>query len=94
LLCEQATDRFVASKGILGNVDRTRWIQVKKFCDIAITSLFALVSAAIVAYSTAHFVHYVLGFSRSALREQALICAALIVGVVTIEKLASTKHNK
>lgn len=67
---------------------------MKKFCHLAITFLLALVSAAIVAYAMAHFVHYSLGFSRSALREQALICAACIVGLVTIEMLASTKDNK
>ena len=67
---------------------------MKEFCDLAISFLFALVSAAIVAYAMAHFVHYTLGFSRSALREQALICAALIVSLVTIEMLASTKDNK
>ena len=67
---------------------------MKKFCHLAITFLLTLVSAAIVAYAMAHFVHYSLGFSRSALREQALICAALIVGLVTIEMLASTKDNK
>ena len=67
---------------------------MKKFCDLAITFLLSLISAAIVAYSTAHFVHYTLGFSRSALREQALICTALIVSLVTIEMLASTKDNK
>ena len=37
----------------------------------------------------AHFAHYNLGFSRSALREQALICAALVAGLVTVEMLAS-----
>ena len=67
---------------------------MKKFCDLAIMLLLALVSAAIAAYSMAHFVHYTLGFSRSALREQALICAALIVALVTIEMLASTKDTK
>jgi hypothetical protein len=67
---------------------------VRKFCDLAITFLLALVSAAIVAYATAHFVHHSLGFSRSALREQALICAALLAAAVTVEMLASTKDNK
>ena len=67
---------------------------MKKFFDLAITLLLALVSAATVAYATAHFVHYSLGFSRSALGEQALICAALIFGLITIEILANTKDNK
>jgi hypothetical protein len=67
---------------------------VRKFYDLAITFVLALVSAAVVAYSTAHFVHYTLGLSRSALREQALICATLIAGLVTIELLASTRHTK
>ena len=69
-------------------------MQVKKFCDLAITFFLALISAAIVAYSMAHFVHYNLGWSRSALREQALICAALIAGLVTVEMLASMRDNK
>lgn len=67
---------------------------MKKFYDLAITFLLSLISAAIVAYAMAHFVHYSLGFSRSALREQALICAAVIVGLVMIETLANTKSNK
>jgi hypothetical protein len=67
---------------------------VKKFRDLAITGFLALASAAILAYSMAHFVHYGLGFSRSALREQALFCAAVIVGLLMIEMLASTKGTK
>jgi hypothetical protein len=71
-----------------------RLIQLKKFFDLAIALFLALVSAAVVAYAMAHFVHYGLGFSRSALCEQALICAALIVGLVTIEMLANTNDGK
>jgi len=48
-----------------------------------------MASAAIVAYSLAHIAHYDLGVPGSALREQALMCAALIFGLVTIEFLAS-----
>ena len=48
-----------------------------------------MVSAAAVAYSLAHVAYYSLGVPGSALREQALICAALIFGLVTIEFLAS-----
>jgi hypothetical protein len=69
-------------------------MRVKKFCDLAITVFLDLHSAAIAAYSLAHFVHYTLDLSRSALREQALICAKLIDGLVTIELLASTRHTK
>ena len=65
---------------------------MKKFVSLAITSILALASAAIVAYVIAHIAHYSLGFSRSALREQALICAALVVGLVTIELLASKER--
>ena len=65
---------------------------MKKFCHLAITFLIAVVSAAIVAYSMAHFIHYNLGFSPSTLREQALICAALIVGLVAIEMLAGDER--
>ena len=45
-----------------------------------------------VAYVIAHIAHHDLGFSRSALRQQALICAALVVGLVTIELLASKER--
>jgi hypothetical protein len=62
---------------------------VKKFAYPAITFFFAVASAAIVAYSMAYIVHYNLGVPGSALREQALICAALVFGLVTIEFLAS-----
>ena len=65
---------------------------MKKFFHLVIIFVLALGSAAIVAYSTAHFAHYSLGFSRSALREQALICAAIMVGLVTIEMLASKER--
>ncbi len=65
---------------------------MKRLCHFAITLLLAVVTAAIVAYSMAHFIHYNLGFSRSVLREQALICAALLAGLVTIEMLASRER--
>ena len=42
-------------------------------------ALLALGNAAIVAYATAHIAHHNLGIPFSALREQALICAGLIV---------------
>jgi hypothetical protein len=62
---------------------------LKRFAHLAVTFFFAMGSAAIVAYSLAHIAHYDLGVPGSALREQALICAAVIVGLVTIEFLAS-----
>jgi hypothetical protein len=62
---------------------------VKKFVQLALTFILALGSAAIVAYAMAHIAHYSLGFSQSSLREQALICAGLVMGLVTIEFLAS-----
>ena len=65
---------------------------MQKFAHLAITFILALASAAVVAYVTAHIAHHTLGFSRSALREQALICAALMVGLVTIELLASKER--
>jgi hypothetical protein len=46
-------------------------------------------SAAVVAYSLAHVAHYDLGVPAPALREQALISAGLICGLVTIEFLFS-----
>jgi hypothetical protein len=65
---------------------------VKRFAHLAISFLLALGSGAIVAYSIAHIAHYDLGFARSALREQVLICAALVAGLVVIEMLASTER--
>lgn len=62
---------------------------MKKFVQLALTFILALGSAAIVAYAMAHIAHYSLGFSQSSLREQALICAGLVMGLVTIEFLAS-----
>lgn len=62
---------------------------MKKFVDRTITLLAALGSAAVAAYSMAHVAHYNLGIPGSDLREQALICAGLIVSLVTIEFLAS-----
>lgn len=65
---------------------------MKRFAHLAITFLLALGSGAIVAYSIAHIAYHDLGFARSALREQALICAALVAGLVAIEMLASTER--
>jgi hypothetical protein len=62
---------------------------VKKFVHSATAFLLALGSAAFVAYSLAYIAHYNLGVPGSALREQALVCAALIFGLVTIEFLVS-----
>ena len=62
---------------------------MKRFVHLAVTFVLAMMSAAVVAYSLAHVGHYGLGVPGSALREQALICAALIIGLVTIEFLAS-----
>ncbi len=62
---------------------------MKKFARLANAFFFAMASAAIVAYSLAYIAHYNLGVPGSALREQALICAALVFGLVTIEFLAS-----
>jgi hypothetical protein len=65
---------------------------VKKFVSSAMTFLLALGGAALVAYVMAHIAHYNLGIPGSALREQALISAGLIVGLVTIEFLASKER--
>lgn len=54
--------------------------------------MLALASAAFVAYSMAHIAHYTLGINRADLREQALICAALIAAIVTIELLATKER--
>ena len=65
---------------------------MNKFAHLTITFILALGSAAVVAYVIAHIAHHGLGFSGSALRDQALICAALVVGLVTIELLASKER--
>lgn len=62
---------------------------MNRFVHLAVTFFVVMVSAAAVAYSLAHVAYYSLGVPGSALREQALICAALIFGLVTIEFLAS-----
>ena len=62
---------------------------MKRFAHLAATILLAMMSAAAVAYALAHVAHYDLGVPAHALREQALICAALICGLVTIEFLVS-----
>lgn len=65
---------------------------MKQFFHFAFICVLALGSAAIVAYATAHFAHHSLGFSRSALREQALICAAIMVSLVAVEMLAGKER--
>lgn len=62
---------------------------MKRLAHLTATFCIATASAAVVAYSLAHVAQYNLGVPGSALREQALICAALILGLVTIEFLAS-----
>jgi hypothetical protein len=62
---------------------------VKGIARLAVTFVFAAMSAAVVAYSLAHVAHYGLGVPGPALREQALTCAALMIGLVTIECLSS-----
>lgn len=87
-------DRPIHTIGtILGHIHSGKGCrQVKRFAQFAITFVFASGSAAVVAYVIAHIAHHDLGFSRSALRQQALICAALVVGLVTIELLASKER--
>ncbi len=60
-----------------------------KLAYLAISFVFATASAALVAYSLAYTAHYYLDVPASALREQALISAALIFGLVTIQLLIS-----
>ena len=88
----RATKPTQVIRAIFGRIGSTRCIQVKKFVHSAITLLFALSSAAFVAYVIAHIAHYNLGIPGSALREQALIAASLVVGLVTIELLASKER--
>ena len=60
-----------------------------KLAYLAISFFFATASAAIMAYSLAYTAHYYLGVPGSALREQALISAAIILGLVTIQALTT-----
>ncbi|WP_157088219.1 hypothetical protein [Bradyrhizobium jicamae] len=62
---------------------------MRRLAHLAVTFFLAMASAAFTAYSLAHVAHYNLGVPGPALREQALICAALIFGLVTIEFLVS-----
>lgn len=65
---------------------------VKKFCDRAIAFLLASGSAAVAAYSMAHIAHYNLGISSSDLRNQALTSAILLLGLVTVEFIATKQR--
>ena len=65
---------------------------MKPFFHVVIISVLALGSAATVAYVTAHLTHTILGFPRSALREQALISAALMAGLLAVEMLTSKER--
>jgi hypothetical protein len=58
-----------------------------KLAYLVMSVFLATASAAIVAYTLAYTGHYYLGVSGSALREQALISAAVITGLVTIQLL-------
>lgn len=64
---------------------------MKRIVHLALTFAFAAMSAAVVAYALAHVAHYGLGVPGPALREQALTCAALMIGLVTIECLSSSE---
>ena len=48
-----------------------------------------MASATLVAYTLAYTGHYYLGVPGSALREQALISAAVIFGLITIQFLTT-----
>jgi hypothetical protein len=61
---------------------------VKRLVHRTVAFLVSMISAAGVAYVLAHIAHYNLGVPAPALREQALICAALVCGLVTIEFLS------
>ncbi len=65
---------------------------MKPFFHVIIISALALGSAATVAYVTAHLTHTVLGFPRSVLREQALMSAALMAGLLAVEMLTSKER--
>ena len=82
-------NRSVGHRDVVGHIERTRWSQVNRLAQLTVTFLLAVASAAVVAYSLAHIAHYDLGVPGTALRQQALICAALIFGLVTIEFLVS-----
>ena len=79
-------------RAIFGPIGSTRRTQMKNFVHSTVTLILALGSASFVAYAMAYIAHYNLGIPGSALREQALISASLIVGLVTIELLASKER--
>lgn len=62
---------------------------MKRFVHSTIAFVVAMISAAGIAYVLACLAHDGLGVPGSALREQALICAALMMGLITIEFLVS-----
>lgn len=62
---------------------------MKRFVHSAIAFVVAMISATGIAYVLAYLARDGLGVSGPALREQALICAALMMGLITIEFLVS-----
>jgi len=62
---------------------------VKRIFHLAVTFALGASSAAVAAYALAHVAHYNLAIPSSALREQALTCVVLMIGLVTIECLSS-----
>jgi hypothetical protein len=60
-----------------------------KLAYLAMSFFFAMASATLVAYTLAYTGHYYLGVPGSALREQALISAAVIFGLITIQFLTT-----
>lgn len=62
---------------------------MKEIIHLAVTFAFGVSSAAVAAYALAHVAHYNLAIPSTTLREQALTCAVLMIGLVTIECLSS-----
>lgn len=60
-----------------------------KLAYLAFSFFFAIGSATIVAYTLAYTAHYYLNIPGSEIREQALISAALVFGLVTIQLLTT-----
>jgi hypothetical protein len=60
-----------------------------KLAYLAFSFFLAIGSATFVAYTLAYTAHYYLNVPSPAIREQALISAALVFGFVTIQLLTT-----
>jgi hypothetical protein len=64
----------------------------KKFRERLIDFLVASGSAAFAAYSMAHVAHHSLGIPSADLRNQALVSAVLLIGLMAVEFIVTKER--